>query len=99
MDKPRTWDAYAQEGKLGRYITVDVKRRMMKFKGCKEEDILDVLLTEDPAGEYLGWIDAGGRQPEMIRTELLFQVQFPDGYENKVKRGFGEAVRLRIERR
>lgn len=99
MDSPRSWDAYAQEGKLDRYITIDIRRRMMAFKGCKEEEILDVRLVEDPAGEYLGWIDAGSDHPEMVRIELLFQVQFPGGYQDKVDRGFGEAVRLRIERR
>lgn len=98
MSNPRSWEAFAEKGKE-RYITIDTRRRMMKFRGTKEENILEVLLVEDPAGEYLGWIDTGKETPELIRSEMLFQVQFPDGYQDKVERGLGEAVRLRIELR
>lgn len=93
----RTWDGFAQEGEH-RYLTVDTRRRMMKFRGVKDEDILNVKLIEDPTGEYFGWIDTGKENPEMIRTETIFQVQFPGGYQELVDRGRGQVVRLRIER-
>lgn len=98
MSELRQWDGYAEKGKE-RYITIDVRKRMMKFRGCREENILNVRLVEDPAGEYLGWIPTGELAPHMIRTVSIFPIQFPGPYQEREEQGFGEAVRLRIEER
>jgi hypothetical protein len=95
----RSWEAFAQAGENNDYITIDTKLRMMRFRGCKEEDALPVTLVEDPDGLYWGWIDAKDDKVSMIRREVPFKVQFPGGYAEKVERGFGEVVRLRIERK
>lgn len=96
MSELRRWAGYAEKGKE-RYITIDVRRRMMKFRGCREENIRDVHLIEDPAGEYMGWIATGEDAPQMIRTVNIFPIQFPGAYQELEAAGRGEAVRLSIE--
>lgn len=67
-------------------------------------DPIAVTLTEDPAGAYLGWLDApdrpGGGSPDevaLVQIADLFDMQFPYGVKAEVERGKGTVVRLRVE--
>jgi hypothetical protein len=63
-----------------------------------------VEVTEDPAGDYYGWIDApdsprpkgrGGDAPTMIQPHAgIFDMQFAYGAAVEVERRHGEIVRL-----
>lgn len=98
MREQRTWEAYGEEGKE-RYITLDTNKRMMGFRGCKEENLKEIILIEDPAGEYMGWIDKERDYPTLLRHKTFFPIQFPGGHEEKEAKGLGEAVTFRIEER
>jgi hypothetical protein len=64
-----------------------------------------VVVTEDPEGDYLGWIEEtedsprSTGEPEMIQRKEIFSIQFPYGYKAEEAAGRGRAVRLRIEER
>jgi hypothetical protein len=77
----------------------------------KKSDIVKVLVTEDPEGEYWGWLDEGGsvfnratpyvRQPgdmpKMVQpTKGMFSMQFLYGPEAEQAAGKGEIVRMTI---
>lgn len=56
-----------------------------------------LIVTTDAEGDYLGWIETGKSEPEMIQHREIFNIQFPYGYRAEVEAGRGEAVRLRVE--
>lgn len=62
-----------------------------------------VLVTEDPDGDYLGWVDAkdeaeGDDRPGLICIKEIFSIQFTYGVKAEVDRGRGRVVPVRIER-
>jgi hypothetical protein len=61
--------------------------------------IVQVEMTEDPAGEYLGWVpdycdSTRAAVPELVQPEYLFELQFPYGSKAEVEHGHGHVVRL-----
>lgn len=67
---------------------------------------MPVMVIEDPAGDYLGWLDArdgvvivGDTPPNMIQRKEIFSIQFPYGYKAEQDAGSGRAIPLRIETR
>lgn len=66
-------------------------------------DPVAVEITEDPDGQYLGWLGfaflhyKADEQPVMIQPERLFEMQFAYGSQAEVKRDRGEIVRLTVK--
>ncbi len=69
-------------------------RLQVKMCGVAENDIHEYTFKEDPDGKYLGWLKTGKQQVANVRLANIFNIQFPYGVENLVKRGRGEIVRL-----
>ena len=64
------------------------------------EPIVEIILTEDSAGPYYGWLRTGSNEPEMIYPhESLFSVCFPYGYKIEVEKGEGQVLRFNAVRR
>lgn len=59
--------------------------------------VVDVVATEDPDGEYMGWVTDSRPEPHMVQHHKIFSMQFPYGWKTAAGAGQGEAVRLRIE--
>ncbi len=93
------WPTYAARrvhNGAWRYDAFGTVQRLRIVEG--KANIAPVLLIEDPAGPYFGWLRTGGEMPEMIRRRLSeFKVQFPYGYIDEERAGRGRMVRLRIE--
>ncbi|MDO8944027.1 MAG: hypothetical protein Q7U75_12640 [Desulfobacterales bacterium] len=67
--------------------------------GYRDDEAVPVELVADPGGEYLGWLDAGGRHGGrvcMVQHRKVFNIQFPYGYEAAEERGEGLAVGLSV---
>lgn len=61
---------------------------------------VEVLVTEDAAGPYWGWIHAGKTFPTMIwAQETLFRICFAGVPEEIEAAGQGRVIRLHVERR
>ncbi|XAO35603.1 hypothetical protein SEA_MORGANA_169 [Gordonia phage Morgana] len=94
------WPAWCRPGKFGP-LDVNLDQRMARMYGATTP--CEVVV--DPAGDYLGWIDAAdertgrpaGTSPVMIHHKQIFEIQFPAGSAASVAKGHGEVVRLRIE--
>jgi hypothetical protein len=69
-------------------------RRHVYFHGCTTP--APVMVTEDPQGTHLGWIDSDGTTPVMILRKEIFEIQFPYGSRAEVERGAGRVVQLSI---
>lgn len=93
-----TWDMYAapSDHHEKEWLTVG-DRRYVRMHGCA--DPVPVRLTEDPAADYLGWIETGEDIPVMIHHKKIFDICFPYGSAAEVEKGRGRVVPLRIEER
>lgn len=99
-DEPRQWVMYAQ-----RQDEVVDGREFFHFgdeqwvRMCYGGDVVPVVLTEDPAGHYWGWIDVGDEDgPTMVQPHWgMFSMQFAYGPDAEVKRGRGEIVQVRVD--
>ena len=98
----RTWRMFAGRSKVeGRFLHCAVDERTVRFCGMEP---VAVELTEDPDGEYYGWIRAGRDGllprtytgiPEMIQWRRgIFEMQSSDGFRSDVNAGEGEIVRM-----
>lgn len=95
----RTWSMFGHASH-GTWVTVG-DERFLRLHGYEEAPV-PVTVTEDPDGDYMGWIefdDAGKpvEDPHFIQHHRIFDVQFPYGHKAEVERGRGEALRLAIE--
>lgn len=62
-----------------------------------DDPIVKVLVEESPEGEYYGWLEHGEVFPCMIwKGKNLFDVCFPYGPEEEVKKGKGEVLQLTL---
>lgn len=97
----RTWEMFGHQVDNGVWVVVG-DERFVRLHGYEEAPV-PVLVVEDPAGEYMGWLDsdpAKGRDhtdPHFIQHHRIFDVQFPYGHKAEVEHGRGVALRLRIE--
>lgn len=92
-----TWDMYGDRSdQTGDWLTVG-RRWYVRAHGCAEP--IPVHLTEDPTGDYLGWIDVEDTDPTMIHRKEIFDMCFPYGSAAEVEAGRGRVVPLRIEER
>jgi hypothetical protein len=98
----RTWRMFAGRAKTHqeRFLHCG-DERTVRFCGMEP---VAVELTEDPDGEYYGWIRAAREGllprtytgiPEMIQWHRgIFEMQSPDGFRSDVNAGEGEIVRM-----
>lgn len=62
----------------------------------------EVVLTEDPDGQYYGWIACHPERghagtPTMIQPHpMMFRIQEPSGFADRVASGWGEIVRMSV---
>lgn len=94
MSDARTWQMLGHRTGRGDWVAIG-DDWFVRAHGC--EAPIPVTLTEDPAGDYMGWIKSGKDEPIMIQHHQIFDIQFPYGHKAEQERGYGEAVRLRIE--
>ena len=65
-----------------------------------DEEIIKVLVELDDNGEYWGWQDLGDNEPHMIwPSEMQLNMCFGSGYQYRVDRKDGRAVRLNITKK
>ena len=72
---------------IGSYFSV-------RAHGCDAPK--SVVVTEDPDGTHLGWIDTGETEPVMILRKEIFEIQFPYGSNAEVEAGRGRVVCLSV---
>lgn len=79
------------------YLNVHSDRRTTAAYWSQDKvSIVQVTVTEDPDGQYLGWIDADREVPTLIQYHTLYSMQFPYGPKAEEERGRGRTVTLRI---
>ncbi|KXO92900.1 Uncharacterised protein (plasmid) [Tsukamurella tyrosinosolvens] len=97
-DAPKTWPGFARKGSGGGapYTGVDVAipEDRIHFAALNTR----VTVTEDPTGDHLGWVRTGheNEPPVMIQHERIFDISFPHGSAEEVRRGHGRIVRLSV---
>ena len=93
----RSWDMWAlarAKGDSPAFYGIGSHRRYAEMHGGAP---VPVIVTEDPDGDMLGWIEAGNDTPVMIQHRRIFEIQFPGGSKAKVERNHGVVVPLRVE--
>ena len=98
----RQWEMWAcdcdpgRDGS-GRYRHIGPKR-YVELHGLPYP-IVKVRLTENPWGDYWGWLRSGTETPTMIwPNKTLFNICFPYGPEVSEQRGDGTILRFVLER-
>jgi hypothetical protein len=92
-DAVRQWQMHGGRNFRGTWFAVG-DERYVQLHGTQP---IPVLVTMDDEGDYLGWIEAGKSEPDLIQHRKIFNIQFPYGYQAEVEAGRGEVVGLRIE--
>lgn len=100
----RTWRMFASRPARvvdGREFANVGDERSVRFRGGSP---IAVELTEDPEGQYWGWMELPGSAraaqrrvgiPVMIQPhEGMFRMQSPDGFRQDVDRGYGQVIRM-----
>jgi len=65
----------------------------------EQSKIYELILEENPKGEYWGWYDYSEKKVLMIYFgEILFSVCFPYGYKAEVEAGRGEVKRFTVKK-
>jgi len=97
---PRTWNMFSHEGKdfAGGIKLIDTHATMRIAEFYGKDNIVPVLVTEDPAGDFRGWLAKGDLIPEMIYHKKVFEICFAYGSAVEVEKGRGEVIPLKIER-
>ena len=95
-DTPRVWEMYGHAASNGVWVAVG-EQRWVQLHGYGPPPV-PVTVTEDPEGDYMGWIAANDKaeEPVMIQHHRIFNIQFPYGYKPEEEHGRGKAVRLTI---
>ncbi len=92
------WTMWAGDRKT--YFSRPMPTRDMAKLCVDEEQLVEVLVQEDPDGRYYGWQDAVRTSdfPSMIwPTAHQLEMCFPNGTKPSVERGEGRVVRLSIQ--
>lgn len=77
------------------------------YSGFYSKDIVSIRVTERPdkplpedkrANVFIGWKNKPDSRPILIQESLLvFNMQFPCGYQVEMDRGFGQAICVDVE--
>lgn len=90
----RAWNLFGHQADNGTWVAVG-SEFFVKNHGYETSPV-PVTVTENPDGDYLGWLDAASTTPALIQHHRIFNIQFPYGYKAEEDRGAGVAVRLSI---
>jgi hypothetical protein len=94
------WEMFGYPKGDGDWLVVD-SYRVVKAHGYPEP--VPVVVTEDPDGNYLGWIEAEDEKadiatvPIMITYAKIFEINFAYGSAAEEAAGRGRVVRLRVD--
>lgn len=96
--QPRTWTLHAgvraNDDGTESFVDIDAHPQFAREYGHQP---VAVTATEDPDGDYYGWIQRGEDTPVMVYDHPgLFSMCFPYGPKAEVEAGTGEIVRLRL---
>lgn len=96
----RSWPVFGHVGSQG-WDHVHAREMIVRMHAERPpRPVVPLTAVEDPDGPYLAWV--GVEAPErlaMVMREHIFEIQFPGGSQDKVQKGLGEVVRVRIDRR
>ena len=92
---PRSWQMFALFRDNGEPHSVYEYEQAVRM--CGGEPV-PVTVIEDPAGDQLGWLDAGATVPVMIQHKRIFDIQFAYGSQAEIERGRGATIALRVVR-
>lgn len=81
--------------KHGKYFYTG-SRFFVKLHGVPDDDIKEVTITENPAGDYYGWKDKNGEIKFIWPSEAQRDMCFPYGPKVEEDKGTGVRVRLTI---
>lgn len=90
------WELFAARSAMG-FSSIRRTKRIVRFYGYSDEQILSVRAIEDPEGDYRGWIPTGEDFPDMIARKHIFPAQFTYGPVQSEADGKGRIICLRIE--
>ena len=102
IEQTRTWDLFAhrrEDGPAGVWYQDFGPQEIVRLYG-DPKSMVQVRLTEDPHGDYAGWISfesASQGQIDMVQRREIFSIQFAYGVAAEEEAGHGKAVRLRAE--
>lgn len=93
---PNQWELFAARSALG-FSSIRKTRRIVRFYGYADDQIIPVRAIENRDGEYRGWIPKGESFPDMIARKHIFPMQFTYGPAESEADGKGRVVNLDIE--
>ncbi|WP_100514175.1 hypothetical protein [Mycobacteroides abscessus] len=91
----RSWHARAHKAhEVFTSIYIDMPDDLARFAAAEAH----VTVTEDPEGEYRGWLKTGheGEPPVLIQHTNFFGMQFVYGVQAEIDRGMGSVVHLAV---
>ena len=95
-ESARHWDVFAEDCGNNRWAHFGSEQFVRMCGG--DQSVVEVRLTEDPDGEYDGWLDAGEDTPCLIWNSYVFlDMCFPYGIQAAIDKGRGVVVRLRCQ--
>lgn len=92
----REWELFAARSAMG-FSSIRKQKRIVRFYGYSDDQIISVRAIEDPEGEYRGWIPTGEDFPDLIARKHIFPAQFTYGPVQSEADGKGKIIYLRIE--
>lgn len=91
----RTWlqHGHPNTRQPGQWLNIQPHPRAAAMYG---PGAVPLAVTEDPDGNYLGWIENGDTELVMVQWHTIFDMQFPYGAKAAADAGQGEIVRLTV---
>lgn len=87
------------EERDGRFWHQNPRQNFVRMCGAEPENIVQVLVREDPQGPYYGWMPAGETDPCFIwPSQAQRDICFTYGPQAEEERGRGRRVRLSCEK-
>lgn len=90
------WELFAARSAMG-FSSIRREKRIVRYYGYSDDQIITVRAIEDADGEYRGWIPTGEDFPDLIARKHIFPAQFTYGPVQSEADGKGRIVHLRIE--
>ena len=82
----------------GRYLDLYTNKVATSMCCNPDDKIIEVDVTVDETGEYLGWLKTGEEVPHFIYPKrVLIDICFPYGVDVAIKRGEGKIVKVKIK--
>lgn len=78
---------------VGEFMSVAWHPRTAAAYGDK---VVPLLVTEDPEGKYLGWLEGDDPNLNMVQWHTMFNMQFPYGAQAAAENGKGVIVPVSI---